>query len=119
MGRESDATELQPAGFRPSSVPPTAVDPEGATPTAIVMPSFRPPLLTEGETIAGRYRVVGLLGQGGFSEVYRVEDLREDRRVVALKLLRVGDLHGYALESLKAEFALLASLSHPNLSAVH
>jgi serine/threonine protein kinase len=40
-----------------------------------------------GELLAGRYRVNGLLGRGGMSEVYHGYDKQLDRRV-AIKVLR-------------------------------
>ena len=77
-----------------------------------------PPRLSEGEHIGGRYRVQALLGTGGYGEVYRVFD-EVDGRDRALKLHRLGTHHELARESLKGEFSLLASLSHPNLATVH
>ena len=61
----------------------------------------------------------GLLGIGGFGEVYRVRDERAGEAVRALKLQRIVGTDARVLESLQSEFALLASLSHPNLARVH
>lgn len=73
--------------------------------------------LVSGEVVAGRYRVESLLGRGGFGEVYRVHD-SQSGRTVALKLHRVA-MDQYALDALRGEFAVLASLHHPNLATVH
>ena len=73
----------------------------------------------DGDRIVGRYVVESLLGQGGFGQVYKVRDEYADGRPVALKLTRLHDAGSRALDTLKSEFALLATLSHPNLAAVH
>lgn len=77
------------------------------------------PTLPEGERIAGRYRVVSLLGRGGFGEVYGVVDQQAGDAPRALKLYRLGDARSNALEALKGEFELLGTLRHPNLARVY
>ena len=46
-----------------------------------------PPAFHEGDLLAGRFRVVRLLGQGGMGQVYEAED-QELREHVALKVIR-------------------------------
>ncbi len=76
-------------------------------------------LLAEGTTVARRYRVCGVLGQGGMGAVYRVEDA-ETGTTVALKTLR-EDL--YEREDLVKRFereAQAASrIGHPNIVGIH
>ncbi|MGE0788258.1 MAG: protein kinase [Sandaracinaceae bacterium] len=82
-------------------------------------PEPRPPMLRAGELVAGRYRVLRLLGRGGQGEVYAVADRRQADRPIALKLHRLRRLTRVALDALRSEFALLSTLHHPNLAAVH
>jgi eukaryotic-like serine/threonine-protein kinase len=73
-----------------------------------------------GELVAqGRYRVRGLLGEGGMSEVYAAEHV-ELRQPVALKVLRLElEARAGMLERLRREARTLAKLAtHPNVVRV-
>jgi serine/threonine-protein kinase len=72
-----------------------------------------------GETLAGRYDVLALLGRGGMGEVYEARDLVLGRRV-AIKVLpvSVGSDERY-LRRLRREARTAAALMHPNVVAVH
>src|SRR5947199_10389279 len=66
------------------------------------------------ETIAGRYRLVALLGRGGMSEVWAADDLELGRRV-ALKLLAPdADRARFDREARAA-----AALAHPNITQLY
>ena len=72
-----------------------------------------------GTMLAGRYRIVGLLGRGGMGEVYRAEDLKLGQPV-ALKFLskEVTD-HADRLARFHQEVRLARQVSHPNVCRVH
>jgi eukaryotic-like serine/threonine-protein kinase len=70
------------------------------------------------DSIADRYRLGELIGQGGMGEVFAAQDLRLEREV-ALKLLRpdLAERDGMR-ERVLAEARLAARLTHPNVVAV-
>jgi hypothetical protein len=70
-----------------------------------------------GTLLAGRYRVVYPLGQGGMGEVYRADDLKLGQPV-ALKFVR-GDLSSSAKQRLYDEVRLGRQVSHPNVCRLY
>jgi serine/threonine-protein kinase len=69
--------------------------------------------------IAGRYRVIGLLGRGGMGEVYRATDLKLGQ-AVALKFLPEAKSHDVHVQSRFAgEVRLARQVSHPNVCRVY
>ena len=70
------------------------------------------------ELIAGRYRIVRFIGQGGMGEVYEAEDL-ELRERVALKTVRPEIAQDEkAIERFKREIHLARKVTHPNVCRV-
>jgi serine/threonine protein kinase len=67
-----------------------------------------------GKEIAGRYRIIKKLGEGGMGAVYRGEQISL-KRAVAVKLLKpeLGS-HQTILQRFNAEAHAVAKLSHPN-----
>ncbi len=71
-----------------------------------------------GTILAGRYRVVALLGRGGMGQVYRADDLKLGQ-AVALKFLPEALAHdGAALARFHNEVRIARQLAHPNLCRV-
>ncbi len=71
-----------------------------------------------GDVVADRYELVGLVGQGGMSSVYKAHDRLLERNV-ALKILHphYGDDEEY-VERFRREARAVAQLSHPNIVTV-
>jgi serine/threonine-protein kinase len=72
-----------------------------------------------GTVLAGRYRIVGLLGRGGMGEVYRADDLKLEQPV-ALKFLPHGlDEGGERLARFYREVRMARLVSHPVVCRVY
>jgi eukaryotic-like serine/threonine-protein kinase len=72
-----------------------------------------------GTVLAGRYRMVGMLGHGGMGEVYRAEDLKLGQPV-ALKFLPGHVTHDAdRLARFHQEVRLARQVSHPNVCRVY
>jgi len=79
--------------------------------------------VTVGKLLSGRYRIVKLIGEGGFGAVYQAHDERfQATRVVAIKEMSDVNLSASereeALEDFRREANLLVQLNHPNLPQV-
>ena len=78
---------------------------------------FRPARLTVGSGLAGgRFRVEGLLGEGGMGVVYEAFDAIRGEMVAIKTITRPGANEAYRL---KSEFRSLADIVHPNLVRLH
>ncbi len=73
------------------------------------------PLEEAGEQL-GSYRLVKVIGEGGFARVFLAEQLGPVRRQVALKILKPGMDTGEVLARFELERQALAMMNHPNLA---
>lgn len=70
------------------------------------------------EIVAGRFRIVRFIGQGGMGEVYEVEDL-DLREPIALKTLRPHIAAGERyFEALRREVHHARRVTHPNVNRI-
>ena len=73
--------------------------------------------------LKGRYRILFLVGQGGFGAVYKVEDTQSGNRPLAMKEINLSALTAQeAIEATGAfnrEVHLLSDLTHPNLTRIY
>jgi serine/threonine-protein kinase len=69
--------------------------------------------------LAGRYEILGLLGQGGMGSVYKARDI-ELSELCALKLLRPDTpLTDYTLERFRREVKLARRVTHKNVARMY
>ncbi|HEU5402369.1 MAG TPA: serine/threonine-protein kinase [Terriglobales bacterium] len=71
-----------------------------------------------GTLIAGRYRIIAVLGKGGMGEVYRADDLSLEQQV-ALKFLPETATDEATLERFRNEVRIARRISHPNVCRVY
>lgn len=69
--------------------------------------------------VIGPYRLMELLGEGGFGQVYVAEQRQPVRRRVAIKLLKPGMNSKEVLARFELERQALAMMNHPNIAQVH
>jgi serine/threonine protein kinase len=75
-------------------------------------------LLSPGTLLVNRYRVLRLLGEGGMSEVYLVEDANRPGSRYAAKVLK-RDVHQEAGKRFEQEYQWLLGLKHENIVPVY
>jgi serine/threonine protein kinase len=81
-------------------------------------PADRVSMSLTGQTLGGRYRIEGRLGEGGMAYVYLARDLESDGEV-AIKVL-LPQLMGEpaAVERLRREAVIAMRLDHPNVCPI-
>lgn len=68
--------------------------------------------------LAGRYRLIELLGEGGMGGVWRAEDEKLGREVAVKVMNLAGSAYLEAASSFQREIHLLAQLNHPGIVTV-
>ena len=123
-GASSDAgTGLSSEGTLPLRGSPAPAQPQShpgnpATRNAMGQPIVAGATFSPGEMIAGRYRMVRLIGQGGMGDVYEAEDM-ELHECVALKTVRPEIAQdARSLERFKREIQLSRRITHPNVCRI-
>ncbi|ACB77448.1 serine/threonine-protein kinase [Opitutus terrae] len=69
-------------------------------------------------TIVDRYRLLEKIGEGGFGIVYRAEQQQPVRRLVALKIIKLGMDTRAVVARFEAERQALAVMDHPAIAKV-
>jgi serine/threonine protein kinase/tetratricopeptide (TPR) repeat protein len=87
---------------------------EESVPTA----SIGPGIVGIGEKIS-RYKLLRILGEGGFGIVYLAEQQRPMKRQAALKIIKPGMDSAQIIRRFEAERQALALLDHPNVAHVY
>jgi tetratricopeptide (TPR) repeat protein/predicted Ser/Thr protein kinase len=66
----------------------------------------------------GSYRILALLGEGGMGTVYQAEQ-KNPHRIVALKVIKLGDSGDQLLRRFELEAKALGRLQHPGIAQIY
>jgi len=89
-----------------------------ASPAPAAPATAEPAPVEAGHTMIGRYRLIQRLGEGGCGLVYLAEQREPVRRLLALKVIRLGMDTESVITRFKAEQQALALMDHPNIARV-
>src|SRR5262249_45684722 len=79
-----------------------------------------PPTCVEqpGAMLAGRYKLVEQVGEGGMGSVWMAQQTEPVKRLVAVKVIKAGMDSKQVLARFEAERQALALMDHPNIAKV-
>src|SRR5262245_50045136 len=72
-----------------------------------------------GTLIAGRYKLLEEVGEGGMGSVWMAQQTEPVKRLVAVKLIKAGMDSKQVIARFEAERQALALMDHPNIAKVH
>src|SRR5277367_5486122 len=101
---------------------PTHAMPEVTTPTpsgSILSHTMDEGRFPAGMVLAERYRIIGLVGQGGMGEVYRANDLKLGQPVALKFLPATTAKNPQLLARFHTEVRIARQVSHPNVCRVY
>ncbi len=70
-------------------------------------------------SVIGRYKLLQLIGEGGFGSVFLAEQAKPVRRRVALKIIKLGMDTKQVIARFEAERQALAMMDHPHIARVY
>jgi len=76
------------------------------------------PIAESPGTLVGRYKLLELIGEGGFGSVFMAEQQEPVRRQVALKIIKLGMDTKQVVARFEAERQALAMMDHGNIAKV-
>src|SRR5262245_16465850 len=76
------------------------------------------PTARVGALLAGKYKLVEEIGEGGMGSVFMAQQTEPVKRVVAVKVIKAGMDSRAVLARFEAERQALAMMDHPNIAKV-
>jgi serine/threonine protein kinase len=115
-GRSSDSGRSASGPGRSASEP---AQPLTGVRLPSVVPSIPSSRFPPGTVLAGRYRIIHLLGRGGMGEVYRADDLKLSQPVALKFLPQSVEQEPDRLARLLDEVKIARAIGHPNVCRVY
>jgi serine/threonine protein kinase len=78
----------------------------------------QPPIAERPGSVIGPYKLLQILGEGGFGVVFLAEQAQPVRRMVALKIIKPGMDSKQVIARFEGERQALARMDHPNIAKV-
>jgi serine/threonine protein kinase/Flp pilus assembly protein TadD len=114
------AAHSHAGAFLESTRAPTSdLSPQGSSPAAPDVPQTKTPELVAGAVIAGRYKLLEEIGEGGMGSVWMAQQSGPIRRLVAVKVIKAGMDSKSVMARFDAERQALALMDHPNIARVY
>jgi serine/threonine protein kinase len=76
------------------------------------------PTARVGAVLAGKYKLIEAIGEGGLGSVYMAQQTEPVKRAVAVKVIKAGMDSAQVLARFEAERQALAMMDHPNIAKV-
>jgi WD40 repeat protein/serine/threonine protein kinase len=115
-GERLMAAHAQVGAAQAATLPPRENGP--ADPARVETVPYDSPVEGVGAVIAGKYKLLETLGQGGMGAVFMAQQTQPVKRLVALKLIKLGMDSKQVLARFEAERQALALMDHPNIAKV-
>ncbi|MGA2257702.1 MAG: protein kinase, partial [Thermoguttaceae bacterium] len=107
--RANDAVPLPPLPAEDAIRPPGSPD---------ATQDYHDPSARVGQVIAGRYKLLEEIGEGGMGTVFMAQQAAPVKRAVAVKIVKPGMNSKAVLARFEAERQALALMDHPNIARV-
>jgi WD40 repeat protein/serine/threonine protein kinase len=106
---------LEPDAAPPPSAPEATVDSADGQPGT---EDYADPTARVGAILAGKYKLVEEIGEGGMGSVFMAQQTAPVKRAVAVKVIKAGMDSKAVLARFEAERQALAMMDHPNIAKV-
>jgi WD40 repeat protein/serine/threonine protein kinase/tetratricopeptide (TPR) repeat protein len=120
-GGDADLRARVEALLRANDAAPPPSAPEPTVDSAVGQPAtedYGDPTARVGALLAGKYKLIEEIGEGGMGSVFLAQQTEPVKRAVAVKVVKAGMDSRAVLARFEAERQALAMMDHPNIAKV-